>query len=141
MTEEYDVIRRVLGNIRSARVFARDCDFELLTDIHDKLGVVIEERRADAEREAEERRARDIKRQELLELINTEGFSIQELLGDAPAGATKKKSGGTVAPKYQYVENGVQQTWSGRGRKPKPIQEALDAGRKLEEFLIPGVKS
>lgn len=132
----YDEIRRTLSNIRSLRVFARETEFETLLDIHEKMGAVIEERREEAEKEAKERQERDQKRQELLQLIQAEGFDLQELLGNAPAAGVKKKSGGTVAAKYQYEENGVQQTWSGRGRKPRPIQAALDAGRKLEEFLI-----
>ncbi|WP_171961641.1 H-NS family nucleoid-associated regulatory protein, partial [Escherichia coli] len=33
-------------------------------------------------------------------------------------------------------ENGETKYWSGRGRTPKPIDEALKAGRSLDEFLI-----
>ncbi|EEZ6608717.1 H-NS histone family protein [Escherichia coli] len=40
-------------------------------------------------------------------------------------------------PKYQFEENGETKYWSGRGRAPKPIGEALKAGRSLDEFLIP----
>lgn len=41
-----------------------------------------------------------------------------------------------AAPKYQFIEDGVTKTWTGKGRKPKPIEEALAAGRDLDEFLI-----
>lgn len=57
------------------------------TAMQEKLNVVIEERREDAEREAAERAERERKRQELLQLIAGEGFSPEELLGiteDAP---------------------------------------------------------
>ncbi|EOW2190003.1 H-NS family nucleoid-associated regulatory protein, partial [Escherichia coli] len=40
-------------------------------------------------------------------------------------------------PKYQFEENGETKYWSGRGRAPKPINEALKAGRSIDEFLIP----
>ena len=102
-----------------------------------KLNAVIEERREDAEREAAERNEREKKRQELLQLIAGEGFSPEQLLGltdDTPK-ASKNKLPKAPA-KYQYEENGEVKFWSGRGRSPKPIAEALEAGRKLDDFLI-----
>ena len=35
-----------------------------------------------------------------------------------------------------FEENGEVKFWSGRGRSPKPIDEALKAGRSLDDFLI-----
>lgn len=79
--DEYGIISRTMMNIRSLRVFAREIDFEQLLEMQEKLNVVIEERREDAEREAAERAERERKRQELLQLIAGEGFSPEELLG------------------------------------------------------------
>ncbi|OOC67708.1 DNA-binding protein [Escherichia coli] len=107
------------------------------TAMQEKLNVVIEERREDAEREAAERAERERKRQELLQLIAGEGFSPEELLGiteDAPK--TRKKTLPKAPPKYQFEENGETKYWSGRGRAPKPIAEALAGGRSLDEFII-----
>ena len=135
--DTFDAARRLLTNIRSARVFARETDFEQLLEMQAKLNAVIEERREDAEREAAERNEREKKRQELLQLIAGEGFSPEQLLGltdDTPK-ASKNKLPKAPA-KYQYEENGEVKRWSGRGRSPKPIAEALEAGRKLEDFLI-----
>jgi len=130
-------IRRVLGNIRSLRVFARGTDFELLEDMANKLSSVVEERREDAEREAKERQERENKRQELLQLIAGEGFSPEELLGlTENTQIARKKVQPKAPPKYQFEENGETKYWSGRGRAPKPIDEALKAGRSLDEFLI-----
>ncbi len=53
--DEYGIISRTMMNIRSLRVFAREIDFEQLLEMQEKLNVVIEERREDAEREAAER--------------------------------------------------------------------------------------
>lgn len=132
----YGEIRRVLSNIRSIRVFARETDFELLEEMHEKLGAAIEERRADAEKEAAARAERDEKRKELLQLIEGEGFTAEELLGDG-VNISKTRSKTQKAPaKYEFVENGETKTWTGKGRKPKPIAEALSAGRSLDEFLI-----
>ncbi|HDP7313140.1 H-NS family nucleoid-associated regulatory protein, partial [Escherichia coli] len=112
-------------------------DFEQLLEMQEKLNVVIEERREDAEREAAERAERERKRQELLQLIAGEGFSPEELLGlSEEAPKSRKKTLPKAPPKYQFEENGETKYWSGRGRAPKPIDEALKAGRSLEDFRI-----
>ncbi|EGU8418456.1 H-NS histone family protein, partial [Salmonella enterica] len=117
--------------------FAREIDFEQLLEMQEKLNVVIEERREDAEREAAERAERERKRQELLQLIAGEGFSPEELLGlSEEAPKSRKKTLPKAPPKYQFEENGETKYWSGRGRAPKPIDEALKAGRSLEDFRI-----
>ncbi|MBH3259601.1 H-NS histone family protein [Serratia marcescens] len=137
-TDTNNEIRRTLSNIRSLRVFARETEFDLLLDMYEKLGAVIEERREDAEREAKERAEREQKRLELLQLIAGEGFTPEELLGQIEGQGKSKKRSKTpkAAPKYQFIEDGVTKTWTGKGRKPKPIEEALAAGRDLDEFLI-----
>ncbi|HAB2327620.1 TPA_asm: H-NS histone family protein [Salmonella enterica subsp. diarizonae] len=135
--DEYGIISRTMMNIRSLRVFAREIDFEQLLEMQEKLNVVIEERREDAERAERER-----KRQELLQLIAGEGFSPEELLGlSEEAPKSRKKTLPKAPPKYQFEENGETKYWSGRGRAPKPIDEALKTGRSLEDFLIEKTKS
>ncbi|EAB9678602.1 H-NS histone family protein [Salmonella enterica] len=135
---EVESVRKILSNIRSLRAFAREVDFALLEDMSEKLNTVVEERRADAEREAKERQQRETRKRELLEMINSEGFSVSELLGDSTAEAGRKKRVVQQVPaKYQFEVNGEMQYWTGRGRKPKAIEEALAAGKKLDDFLIP----
>ncbi|EBX3445445.1 DNA-binding protein [Salmonella enterica subsp. enterica serovar Typhimurium] len=135
---EVESVRKILSNIRSLRAFAREVDFALLEDMAEKLNSVVEERRADAEREAQERQQRETRKRELLEMINSEGFSVSELLGDSTAEVGRKKRVVQQVPaKYQFEVNGEMQYWTGRGRKPKAIEEALAAGKKLDDFLIP----
>ena len=65
------------------------------------------------------------------------GFSLDELVG-AKTATSKGKRGGTtakVAPKYRHPENEAM-TWTGRGRQPKWVKEALEAGKTLADFLI-----
>jgi DNA-binding protein H-NS len=38
--------------------------------------------------------------------------------------------------KYKYLVNGKEKTWTGQGRIPSAIQEQLDAGKNLDDFLI-----
>jgi DNA-binding protein H-NS len=44
---------------------------------------------------------------------------------------------GPVAPKYRNPEN-PDETWAGRGLKPRWLSAAIKGGRKLDDFLIPG---
>lgn len=67
--DEYGIISRTMMNIRSLRVFAREVDFEQLLEMQEKLNVVVEERREDAEREAAERQELEAKRQQAIEYI------------------------------------------------------------------------
>ena len=137
MSEEYSAVRRVLSNVRSIKAFVRETDFELLLEIKDKLEAAIEDRNAEYEQEKAAALAKESKRQELLQLIAGEGFSVDELLGNEPAKPTRKASTGVKRPaKYVYQLDGVNKSWSGVGRKPKPIQDALDAGGSLNDFLI-----
>lgn len=60
------------------------------------------------------------------------GISAREL----GLGSQKKASAGTgssVAAKYRSPTG---ETWSGRGRQPTWLAQAIEAGKKKEEFLI-----
>ena len=60
------------------------------------------------------------------------GFSLAELLGDVKSGKGKS----TVnPPKYRHPEN-PELTWTGKGRQPAWIKEAVDAGKPLDDYLI-----
>jgi hypothetical protein len=64
------------------------------------------------------------------ELARELGFSLDELAEAAP---TRKRA--ASAPKYRHPEN-AEITWSGRGRKPAWIAEALASGKSLGDFAI-----
>ena len=58
------------------------------------------------------------------------GFALDELIGGS------KNSAKSAAPaKYAHPEN-PSTTWSGRGRQPGWIKDALAAGKSLDDFLI-----
>lgn len=59
------------------------------------------------------------------------GYSLNDLRG----GDKGKPKGAKLPPKYAHPDQpGL--TYSGRGRKPKWLQERLDAGASLDDFLI-----
>ncbi len=59
------------------------------------------------------------------------GFSLSELSGDAPR-ATK---GRKAKAKYRNPAE-PQQTWTGRGRKPQWLHDALKAGADISDLEI-----
>ncbi|MBK1635802.1 DNA-binding protein H-NS [Rhodovulum adriaticum] len=56
------------------------------------------------------------------------GFSLDEIV-------KAKGRRAKVPAKYRNPAE-PSQTWSGRGRRPKWLEEALNAGKSLEDFLI-----
>ncbi len=82
-----------------------------------------------AEREkAEKNKVKD----ELAALAKAKGFDMADLFTDPPKAAKERK---TVAPKYRNPAD-ADQTWTGRGRKPRWVVDALDNGAAIEDFLI-----
>lgn len=67
------------------------------------------------------------------ELAAKHGFKASELFGGTPAKATRAKSPSVA--KYRHPEN-PSITWTGRGRKPGWISDALAKGKKLLDFSI-----
>ncbi|MDT3268726.1 H-NS family nucleoid-associated regulatory protein [Pseudomonas amygdali pv. morsprunorum] len=135
----YAEVMRVLSNVRSIRALVRDSDYELLLEAHEKLGVALEERKEDFAAEKLQREARDAKRQELVALIEAEGFTLGELTGDVFEATSSKKTRRARTkrePKYTFVEEGETKFWAGVGRKPRPIAEAIKGGGSLSDFLI-----
>jgi DNA-binding protein H-NS len=64
------------------------------------------------------------------------GFDIYELFAAgrtrAPAAASDKR---VVAPKYRDPSNAAQ-TWTGRGKQPHWVRDALANGKTLEQLAI-----
>lgn len=88
---------------------------KLKSDVEKAMGSLESRRRADALKAA-----RDAAKEH--------GFTLEELMGPAPA---KSKS----APKYANPAN-PSQTWTGRGRKPKWVISALEAGQSIDDLAI-----
>ncbi|MGR3808586.1 H-NS family histone-like protein [Pasteurella testudinis] len=128
-----------LSNLRSLRVLTKELSVEQLEEIVAKFVGVIEEKKEAllASRKQEEERLQKIA--SVKAQIENSGLSKEELaalLLNDTAAATRKKRAPRPA-KYHYTdENGVQKTWTGQGRTPKAIQDALDNGKSLSDFEI-----
>ena len=66
------------------------------------------------------------------ELADSIGVTITITEGGKPASSRK---GSKVAPKYKNPQN-PQQTWTGRGVKPRWLAELLNQGKHLDHFRI-----
>ena len=62
----------------------------------------------------------------------------EELLGNSSAAAPRAGKKRQPRPaKYKFTDvNGETKTWTGQGRTPKPIAQALAEGKSLDDFLI-----
>lgn len=71
-------------------------------------------------------------REELSAKAKAHGFDISELFG---RGKAKRMVKTPVKPKYRHPGN-ADVTWSGRGRQPVWVREALAAGKTLDDLSI-----
>ena len=73
-------------------------------------------------------------REKVHALIKAEGYSFDDIFGGARGGKARRVKT-TVAPKYRNPAN-PEQTWSGRGKRPRWFNDALKAGKKEKDLAI-----
>lgn len=66
--------------------------------------------------------------QQMRDLASSAGMTLEEILKPS------KPSGG-VSVKYRHPENPAL-TWTGRGKRPTWLNEALAGGKNLEDFAV-----
>ena len=59
------------------------------------------------------------------------GITVADL---GSTGRSSRAKGGTVAAKYRHPSTG--ETWTGRGKMPRWLQDEVNAGKRKENFLI-----
>lgn len=130
---------KTLLNIRSLRAALRELSFEQLVEAKDKFDEIYAEREQQETKLREESAERLQKLAEFTELLKQAGIDPSELVGTATTakaeGIVKAKRAPRPA-KYKYIEDGQEKTWTGQGRMPKAIAEAVAAGKALDDFLI-----
>ena len=126
-----------LNNIRSLRAMAREFSVDVLEDMLEKFRVVTKERRDEEEQLQRQRAEQQEKINTLLALMQADGINPEELLSMTPATAGSVKKRQPRPAKCRFTDlNGETKTWTGQGRTPKPIAQALAAGKSLDDFLI-----
>ncbi|EMJ9776109.1 MULTISPECIES: histone-like nucleoid-structuring protein H-NS [Enterobacterales] len=127
------------NNIRTLRAQARECSLEILEEMLEKLTAVVEERRSEESQAQAEKEERTRKLEEVRQLILKQGINPEELIQSMATGKVASKSKRAQRPaKYEYIdENGENKTWTGQGRTPAVIKQAIDnEGKSLNDFLI-----
>ena len=129
---------KVLLNIRSLRAALCELSFEQLQEANEKFSSIYNERVAEIEKTRAADAERLAKLAEFQAMLADAGIDPTELVQGVPAG--KAQRDGTKRaprpPKYRYMANGEERTWTGQGRTPKALAAMLEQGRQLEEFLI-----
>lgn len=97
-----------------------------LEDLIERAADLIEAKKADALKSA---------KAEIEKIAANVGLSVEQLLGLQGAKAARKATKRTVADKYRNPAD-ASQTWSGRGKRPKWLEEAIRNGATLESFAI-----
>ncbi|MDW1257587.1 H-NS family nucleoid-associated regulatory protein [Klebsiella pneumoniae] len=136
------------NNIRTLRKEAREIGYDVFLEIAEKVLAVSSEIE-EMKKEDEAKQAKKLALMEQFrEMLAAEGIDGIEIIASnngvaVPATKTGKGKGakgdkrGTVERKYAYKdENGKEVLWSGRGRLPKPVEEAMKNGATKEDFLI-----
>lgn len=127
---------RVFLNVRSLRAVTRELTLEQLNEGFEKLQTIVEERRSSEEEQRKQQEERLRKITEYKELLRAEGIDVAELLQASVEGEKVNKRAPRPA-KYRYLDaSGQEQTWTGQGRQPVPIRDAIANGASLDDFLI-----
>lgn len=130
---------KVLLNIRSLRNSTLTLTLEQLEEALEYLTIIVRER---AESDGVEMSARTEQADELSSIrdqILQLGLD-KDMVISALAKESQNRSKSRRAPRparYKYIDaEGEERTWTGAGRTPTAIQEQLDAGKHLDDFLI-----
>lgn len=129
---------KVWLNIRSLRAALRELSFEQLQEANEKFTVIYNERAAEIEKTRAADAERLAKLAEFQAMLADAGIDPSELVLGTPAGKVTREGTKRAPrpPKYKYMEDGQEKTWTGQGRTPKALAAMLEQGRQLEEFLI-----
>ena len=95
----------------------------------------------DIEKEIKSRQQDEVKkaRERILAIAQDVGVPVKALLSAAGAGRKGAAKAGAAAQQGQARFRNPSddaQTWTGRGRKPKWIADALSGGKSLDDFRI-----
>ncbi len=126
-----------LNNLRYLRAESRAFSLEVLDDVWEKFNALVEERREEEANSDAKHLAHKQKLEKIREMLIAEGVDINELLANESVQQDVKPTKQKRPAKYQYHSaQGSLHTWTGQGRTPAVIQQALEAGKTLDDFLI-----
>ncbi|MCW7537805.1 H-NS histone family protein [Aquabacterium sp. A7-Y] len=92
--------------------------------------------KADLEKQIESARKQELSDAiaQIKSLMAQYGLTVADLGGKTGTKTGSATKGSKVAPKYRNGATG--ETWTGRGRQPKWVEQALASGKTLEQLAI-----
>lgn len=130
---------KILNNIRTLRAQARECTLETLEEMLEKLEVVVNERREENNQAQAAIEKHTQKLQQYRDMLIADGIDPNELLKSMSSIKPLNKNKRATRPaKYRYTnKHGEIKTWTGQGRTPSSIKQAIDEKNKtLKDFLL-----
>jgi len=126
-----------LNNYRTLRAQARETPLELLEEMLAKLATIVEEHREEQVSVRKEREGKQAKLEAIKAKLLKDGIDPEELINGLSKISQLRKTQRARPAKYKYIDkNGKEQTWTGQGRTPKIIANAIADGKRLEDFEI-----
>lgn len=132
---------KVLLNVRSLRAALKELSVDQIDDALQKISLIYDERKDEDDKLKKKEAERGAKLKEYAELLEADGIKPQDLisflgLGDTQTNIVAKKKRDPRPAKYRYTDGLETKEWTGQGRMPKAMAEAISQGKTLEDFLI-----
>lgn len=133
--EEIKLVLGYINNPKRLKAVLETLDDSAFSTIISRFTDLSEEIKLERQIEREEAAKAEEKRLEMIAYLQSQGWTPEQLINPAKAQTkpTKQKS----AAKYQFTnKSGQVKFWSGFGRTPRELQELLDDGASLADFLV-----
>ncbi|USD52574.1 H-NS histone family protein [Vibrio sp. SCSIO 43153] len=133
------LLKRDFLNLRLLRANCRELSTKQLLEAFSKLELIVEERRRIEYAKKVKLDELSLKISQIAKQIQASNLRTTDLLCVlSELEAEKPKTSRLPRPaKYRYIDcRGQEKTWTGQGRTPRAIQDQLDKGKSIDEFLI-----
>lgn len=125
---------KVITHARRFKSATKSLSVSQLKMISEKLESIIESRISEQEEVERQSKEKIEKIQKYREMIAADGIDLKELSVD---GDQVKRKRAPRPAKYAITNDaGEKITWTGQGRMPNVFKAQIDAGKKMDDFLI-----
>lgn len=90
------------------------------------------QKKVEQQLKSRQQKEREAAIEEIYNIAHRHGMTLKDLVNKS---ALAKKSTGKVAVQYRNPDDASQE-WTGRGRQPKWVKEALESGKTMDNFRI-----
>ncbi|WP_429059118.1 H-NS family nucleoid-associated regulatory protein [Aeromonas jandaei] len=127
---------KILLNIRNLRSALDALSLEQVKEVHEKIETIYLERLEQSEKIKKAQAEHRNKLAEFHTLLAEAGIDPAELISGTLPPPPQKIKRSPRPPKYRFIDQGVEKTWTGQGRTPKALAAQLSRGHQLDDFLI-----